>query len=322
MAQKTSLPQGKKGKGCLIGCLGLIIVLIVVFSGLEIYRRSVVRQRDENFLKTYQPKPEIADIAEKIGFTDEAKKTFYRSDPEFIPAATFAEYCLKNGVEMALACARSETPGEKKGSKPRIFLLQIDDARFIDSRYPSAAHELLHLAYHKLSSSEKQRVDNLIDQEIVRHKEDTHIDSLTDILTNAGGNYQEAIRGEMHSVFGVEYRDIAPGLEEYYRQYFTDRSGVVSLNEQGGLETRVRKLDQLSQEEKLFDSKLTALNAQLTQYKNAGDEASYNNLVGQFNTMVSQYNAKAAEAKRVYSEISQLYQYFNPNYKPPQNKTQ
>ena len=319
--KSAAVSSGRKGKGCSTGCLLVLIVVVILISGLEIFRRNVVRNYEENYLKTYKPKREIADLAEKMDLTDEAKNMFYRSDPEFIPADTFVEYCLKGGIEMALACARSETPGAKKGSKPRIFLLEIDDIRFVDSKYPSAAHELLHLVYHKFTTSEKQRIDNLVDQEIERHKDDPHIVSLSNILTKAGGNYQDAIRGEMHSVFGVEYRDISPELETYYAKYFTNRAGVVSLYEQGGLGTRVRKMIQLSNEIQLFESKLTALNTQLDQYKKAGDEAGYNSLVPQFNNIVSQHNAKVAESNRINSEMSELYKYFNSNYQSTEKTT-
>ena len=59
---------------------------------------------------------------------------------------------------------------------------------------------------------------------------------------------------------------------------------------------------------------------QLTAYQNAGDEAGFNSLIGQYNSMVSQYNAKVAQSQRAYAEVKQFYQYFNPDYKTPEER--
>lgn len=316
-----SLTPKKKGKGCLIGCLSAVGILIVLFVGLEVFRRYAVRRMDETFLQTYQPSPHIAEIAERTTMTDKAKKIFYRADPEFIQTDTFVQYCLeRKGVELALACARSETPGEKKGSGPRIFLLQVEDPRFVDSKFPASAHELLHLVFHKLSSEEKVRLGLLLDAELERRQDDTNLLEIVDILKTAGSD-KEAIYNEMHSVFGVEFRDISPELETYYAQYFTDRLQVVGMHETGGLETRIRKINQLSQETKALNAKLVGLNSQLTNLKNAGATDQFNSLVPQFNSLVNQYNAKVREGNKIYAEIEVFYKLINPDFQPPQEKS-
>ena len=313
-------PAKKKGKGCLIGCLSLVGILIVVFAGLEVFRRYTVRRMDETFLQTYQPSPQIAEIAEKTTMTDTAKKIFYRADPEFVPTDVFVRYCLeKKGVELALACARSDTPGEKKSTGPRIFLLQIEDPRFTYNKFPSSAHELLHLIYHRLTAQDKSRLTPLLDAELQRHQDDLHLMEIVDIIKNSGGD-QEVILNEMHSVFGVEFRDISPELETHYAQYFADRLQVVAMYETGGLETRTRKLDQLSQETKALNTKLVGLSNQLTNLKNTGADDQYNNLIPQYNALVNQYNSKVREGNKIFAEVEVFYKLINPDFQPPQEK--
>ncbi len=322
MAQKNSSSQGKSGKGCFKGCLVVLVIIVVCITGLEIFRRYAMRRYEENFLKTYTPSAELAEIAQKTSLTDKAKKIFYQADPEFIGSDIFATYCLgRNGAELALACARSSTPDNKKSSKPRIFLLRIEEPEFADSRFPSSAHEILHIAYRKLSTEERERIGNLIDQELARRQDDSHLRGIGDIIKTSGDDANEELRNEMHSIFGVEYRDISSELEEYYAQYFFDRKALVLLYENAGFEKRIRKIGEIARQTKIVDSQLTSMSTQLTAYQKSGDTDSYNSMVAEFNAKVYQYNAKVQEGKKLYSDIEVLYALINPSYQPPQEKT-
>src|SRR3989338_11454224 len=301
MIAKTS--QGKKGKGCLKGCLTLIVLLVLFFGGLEVFRRVMVKRLDETYLQRYKPLPEIADIAEKTTLTDTAKKIFYRADPEYIGQDKFVTYCASGGVELALACARSDTPDDKERKGARIFLLAITDPEFVDSKYPSAAHELLHIGYQKFSISEKKRVGELIDRELANHQDDPHLTGIVDIIKKAKSNWQEEARNELHSIFGTEYRNLLPELETHYSQYFSDRNSLVAMHEKSGLTKGIRKLSELQNELNDLDAQLTELSGRLYSYKNSGNSSDYNALIPQFNNLVNQYNAKVSEGKSVFEGI-------------------
>jgi len=315
MAQKPS--QGKKGPGCLVIALIVIFVPILLIGGFFFFATSDLRRSDEEVLKTYQPTVEIAEIAEKNTLTDKGKAAFYRAQPEFIDGEVFRKYCLGNGVE-ALACI-----GPKRGGGPfggrQIFLLKIDDPKFADHKYAAAVHEMLHAIYDRLSSSEKKRVNGLLEQELSKHQDDVHLTGPINILKKRGKTNKD-IDSELHSKFGVEYNDLSPELEEYYKQYFVDRQKVVGLFKNGGFNSRVRKMDEIRYEMEALAPQLTSMQSQLTAYQNTGDATNFNNLLGQYNSMVSQYNAKAAQSQRIYGEIQQFYQYFDPAYKPPAEK--
>lgn len=306
MAQKA--PPGKKGIGCLGIALIVVFVPILLLAGVIFFSSSQLRHSDEEILKTYQPSPEIAEIVEKNALTEKGKVELYRTDPKLVDAQSFIKYCRiqARGVE-PLACNASKPGGGPFGGR-QIFLLQIDDQRFSDHKFSATVHEMLHSAYNRLGSEEKKSLSVLLDQELKNHQNDSHLIMVIDTMKKNNKNDEEDIQEELHSKFGVEYSDLSPGLEDYYKQYFADRAKVVELFKKGGFNSRVRRMDEISYQTK-------TLAPQITEYKQAGDVANFNRLVGQ-------YNALAAESQRIYSEIQQFYQYFNPDYKAPENKAQ
>lgn len=299
-------PTGKKKKGCLFGCLTLIVIIVVFFSGLEIFRRYViVKTIDKDAFKPYERTSEITDIAQTIPFTDKARDFFYKIEPRLVDAPDFIKFCktVARGVE-SLACFANKPYGGPFTDKT-IFLLQITDPRFTDHKYSAAAHEFLHLAYKKLGSEEKTRLNSLLKQELSKHMDDTHLNTILKEMNRVGKDNSE-ITEELHSKFAVEYRDISPELEEYYTEYFSDRKKIVDLYIKGGFNSRIRRIDQLNGEIKV-------LNGQLAAIQNSGDTDKYNSLVGE-------HNAKVSEAGKLYAEVQEFYAYFNPDYVLPEKK--
>jgi hypothetical protein len=105
-------------------------------------------------------------------------------------------------------------------SKGRVFILDAPDQH--DQAVVTAAHEMLHLAYRRLSQTQKDELAPLLDQAIAAHLSDGLADELRSETTPADR------RDEAHSLLGTEYKDLPVGLEQYYKQYFTDRSKVLA----------------------------------------------------------------------------------------------
>ncbi len=317
-----TLPQQKKGVGCLTIALAIIFVPIILLGGFFFFSTSNLRRSDEEVLKTYQPTAEIAEIAEKNTLTDKGKASLYRTDPKLVDAESFMKSCQTKarGIE-PLACIAPKPGGGPFGGR-QIFLLQIDDPRFADHKYSAAVHEMLHSAYDRLGSDEKKRVNALLDQEFTKHQDELYLVEVAETLKNRKGNTIEDVQEELHSKFGVEISDLSQKLEEYYKQYLNDRQKVVGLYKNGGFDSRVRRMNEIRYETKTLAPQIKSMESQLTAYQNAGDAAGFNSLIGQYNGMVNQYNAKVAESQLAYNEIQEFYQYFNPDYKPPQKQAQ
>ncbi len=311
----TSPPVAKKRHGCLKiffkGCLVVVVLVValIVFGAV----RSGDFLSDESIVKKFPPSAEIADIALQDTFTDKGKAMLYRTKPEFVNGETFRARCIADGVE-GLACTDTQ----------QTTFLQIDDPKFIDHKYSAAAHEMLHVAYHKLKDSEKPPLNALLDQELAKHQDDYHLTGILDMLKEKKAGDTETLYSELHSKFGVEYAELIPELEEHYRLYFTDRAQVVRLYQNGGFNSRVRRIDQLNKEGKVLETKINAIESTLRSLQADGvtDIDGYNAKVNQVNALIRQYNAKAAESKKVFAEVETFYRYFNPNYKTPEAKTE
>ncbi len=298
-------------KGCLFGCLGLFLLVAVLFVvGLA---NNDDWHSDAYILKKYPPTAEIAEIALKNTFTDKGKSMLYRTKPQFVLGEEFRKICVSDGVE-GLAC----TDGRK------TTFLQIDDPEFDDHKFSAAAHEMMHVAYKILKTDDQARVDAMLEQELKKHQDDTHLTGILDILKEKKVGDADTVKSELHSKFAVEYIDLSPELEEYYRRYFTDRQQAVKLYRNGGFNSRVRRLDQLSQENVALEAKINVLDKKLRTLRNAPDldVDSFNAQVNQINGLIKQYNAKVAESQKVYAEVERFYRYFNPDFKAPEPKAE
>ncbi|MDP3992727.1 MAG: hypothetical protein Q8Q05_00715 [bacterium] len=316
-AESPAPSTGKKRHGCLKGCFKGCLVIAVLVVALVIYGavKSGSFLSDESIIKKFPPSTVIADIALQNTYTDKGKAMLYRTDPKFVDGETFRAICAADGIE-GLACTDTK----------KTTLLQIDDPEFIDHKYSAATHEMLHVAYYRLTDTETTAVNALLDQELARHQDDDHLVSILDILKEKKAGDTETMYSELHSKFGVEYTDLVPGLEEHYKLYFVNRAEVVRLYQEGGFNSRVRRIDQLKQEGVAMEKKIDALNSTLRSLQAAGvaneDVDDFNAKVNQHNSLVRQYNAKAAESQKLFAEVETFYRYFNPDYKSPAAKSE
>lgn len=315
MPQKNP-SQGKKGHGCLKGCLIFIGIIIVFGFAISSFVGQEWNRSDEDVLKSYKAPPEVTDLAETTGMNDKGRATLYRGEPQFIQGYAFKKKCLGKGFQGELAGGCMLSGPVKQGflglpiAGTQIYLLKIDDPEFVDHKYTTAAHEMLHIIYKRLDSKDRKSIDELVDKEIERHKDDKYIVARVEAMKRLKKNYQD----ELHSQFGTAYRDVSPELEEHYKGYFADREKLLTLSDREGLTKRIRRQDELSQELTELNGKLTAMKAQI--------DAGNNDLVPQFNSMVSQYNTKATEVRQINSEMIQFYKYIDPDYQPPQQQFQ
>ena len=313
MAKKTS--QGGKGHGCLKGCLTAIVVIVVLGFGISSFVSQDWNRSDETVLNSYQAPPEVAELAEQTGMSDKGKATLFRGEPVFLQGDAFKKKCLSKGFqgELAGGCMLAGPMSGPFGlpvAKMRVYILKIDDLEFVDHKYTTAAHEMLHIVYKRLDSKDRKRVDDLIGKEIAKRPDDKHIVARVEAMKRLKKNYQD----ELHSQFGTVYRDLLPELEDHYKEYFIDREKLLVIADREGATKRMRRQDELAQE-------LTELNEKLTVMKGQID-AGNNDLVPQFNAMVSEYNTKAAEARQINSEMITFYKYIDPDYQPPQQQSQ
>lgn len=223
--------------------LTLVIGLLSVFW-LDARFHDPDFYSDEKLLRAsreYHPDPAIAKIAEETTMTEKAKALFYSGIPEIAVQNDIDYFCktdeLKYIKEVQGCFGVAAHPGWfSKGrgygipvSGPVIFILKLKNES-PDSYSVTGAHEMLHYAYARLDDKEKERVNKLLETEFQKRK-------ANEVLVETIENYKKDgldIMNELHSEFGtgqngIWQKSLDPELEEYYKQYFTDRSKVVKL---------------------------------------------------------------------------------------------
>ncbi len=259
------LSRGKLFRGA-FGVVILVVAVLISFNAQTILDYARVYQ--------YQPTPEIYDIATQISFSDRGKFLFFTGQPVIEKAAEFNKYCISrnNDTTLILGCYVVNT----------IHIYDVPSQQITSVKPVTAAHEMLHVAYERLSPQEKERVDRLLMDEYSRLKSDSEFESRVK-------SYRESEPGELfnelHSIIGTEVSSISPDLEEYYSKYFLIRSKVVNLYQsyRNVFNKLTDQIDQLSLEaDRLF--------VELKQHSQ-----SYENEVAEFKSKQLVFNRRASQ---------------------------
>ena len=167
----------------------------------------------------YTPTSEIADIASRTKMTDEGTFYFYASKPQVENASQFNSSCERKEANSAiLGCYANN----------RIFVYGITNQQLDGIKEVTAAHEMLHAVYQRMSDTDKQRIDELLEQEYKKMANNTELAERMNFYAKyeAGERYNE-----LHSIVATEFPVISSELEAHYKKYFTDRAAVISLHE-------------------------------------------------------------------------------------------
>jgi hypothetical protein len=187
-----------------------VVFLLALAALLWLAIANRVAVGDWVYFLHYQPSAQTVKVADEAALSPLGRHLFYRTDPQF---ASLAEVNAACDVER-LGCLTSHGTG---------YIL--DDPSQPDQTVVTAAHEMLHLAYRRLPSHEKDRLAPLIDQAIAANS----VNGLADELSHE--TTAEDRRDEAHSLLGTEYSNLPDDLEAYYQQYFTDRAKVVAAED-------------------------------------------------------------------------------------------
>ncbi len=311
--------------------LSLFFLLIVLAIGvwMVLHRQFIV---DQITVWQFQPGKEIVALSDDAGMNDHGTFLFYASRPELQSAADFNTNCqTRESQSIVLGCYVHN----------RIFLFNVTDSRITGVKAVTAAHEMLHAAYERLSTSERDRVNKLLEIQLAK----TDDQDITDLVALYNKIEPGEQWNELHSLFGTETVQLPDELEVYYKQYFTDRSKVVAAYTTyhrvfTDLKSQATTLqDQLSSKKTLIDNKTAEYNATLVQLESdikmfnqraaaAGgftSQAEFSRartdlmtrqsalvaLARQINTLVTEYNQGATNLNALGIEINELNQNLN-----------
>lgn len=228
---------------------------------------------DQVVVANFQPSGQINQVVQEIKFTDRGRFMFLAAQPELSDRDTFNKYCEKK-VEKTVVLGCYLGP-------QHIYIYNITDPRVAGVRQVTAAHEMLHVAYDRLSYSEKKRIDKLVQSALLT------VEKAEPSLAERLKAYDQAEPGErnneLHSILGTESVTLPAELEKYYEQYFTSRSIITTYAAQYDkvFEDIKRQQKQLVVD---LDNLANEIN-QLTQQ--------YNSQIQQLNNDVETFNRRA-----------------------------
>lgn len=258
--------------------------------------------RDWWFLRSYEPPQAIETLAERADMSETGRRYFYASDPRLHDDEAFNEHCTPLPESSVLGCYSSDS---------RIHILRVERQELEGIMTVTAAHEMLHAAYHRLPRGERDEVVELLETEFA-DIDDPEVISLIERYAERGG--EEVRRDELHAVLPTQVEDLSAELEDYYGQYFRDRQEVIEWYQQYNstftqlreqiqayedrLENLRAQIERLEERLENQQARLERLNSQLEQREADGDIAGYNALVPQQNRAVETYNGLVESYRR------------------------
>ncbi|MFF8817793.1 hypothetical protein ACF07D_07330 [Leucobacter sp. NPDC015123] len=197
--------------------VAVALVVAVAAGGLVAYSyRGEIR--DHFLAASFEPTPRIDQIRGEIELSSTGERVFLASQPTIGGRDEFNEWCA--GVDHT-------EEGHVLGcfAERRIRLFEVTDNRLTGVVETTAAHELLHAAWSRMSQDERAALtETLIAEYDERAATDTDFEQRMSVYESLS---RSAFANELHSVFGTEVRDLSPTLEEHYARWFEDRSVIV-----------------------------------------------------------------------------------------------
>lgn len=166
---------------------------------------------------SYEPSSSVSTIAKNLHLTEKGKFIFYATRPAVEDRATFNRECPRQEEKTPiLGCYTKED---------RIYVYDLTNEQLDGMEEVTAAHELLHAVWYRMSDSERRKI--AIELRAAYHR------VATEELKSRMEYYERTEPGEtdneLHSILGTEFSTLGEPLESYYSQYF-NRSTVLAYH--------------------------------------------------------------------------------------------
>ena len=287
---------------------GLLIIVASVLIALWLLANRQQVQ-DQMSVWQYQPTSEITQLADRSGMNDSGKFYFYASQPKVEDATTFSKDCGTTETSTAiLGCYNGRY----------IYIYNVTNTQLDGIKETTAAHEMLHAAYARLSSSDKTYINGLLEAEYQKLKVNKDFAARMAFYAKTEPGERD---NELHSVIGTEVASISPELEQYYQRYFQDRSKVITMhndyasvfaNLQAQSDTLSKQLTDLgntiNQQTKDYNAQVTTLSADISSFNQRASSGGFDSKAefdSQRATLVTKVSQLDQMREMINSEITQ-----------------
>jgi len=186
------------------------VVDVIILFAVSILGVAGVRNAhavgDWAFFLRYDPPAEITALAHDAGMSETGKRKFMRFSPELLTADELQQACGDFGI----GCIKNQN----------IYILKDTTPEQRNRSVVTAGHEMLHVAWSRLTQEEKQELISHLSEQITTLEGDPVLNRFSRFQGNEYYN-------EAHSYLGTEVDRLSPALEEHYRQFFDDRQKIV-----------------------------------------------------------------------------------------------
>lgn len=244
------------------------VVSVLLALLLVVNRQQVI---DQLTVWQFHPSSEIQALADRSGMGDRGEFYFYASQPTLESADAFNQKCTRQEESTAIL-------GCYVGG--RIYIYNVDDKTLDGIREVTAAHEMLHAAYERMSDGERSRINALVEDEYAKLRTDSKFAERMAFYDRTEPGQRD---NELHSIIGTEVANVSPKLEVHYKAYFADRSKVVALHEK-----YASVFQELQQRSETLSNQLTQLTDQIEKAV-----SQYNADVQKLNGDIESFNQRA-----------------------------
>ena len=289
-------PQPSKKTTAATAKLATLLFTLLLVAAFGVAALNAQNIQDWWKLRGYQPPSAVAQLADQDTMNAYTRHLFYLNKPQLLDTVTsFRKYCPENKDTIVLGCYH---PGQNG-----IFVYNVQDPSLAGVQQVTAAHEVLHAVYARLSARDRNDLDSQL-QNFYQH-------GLTNQRVIAEVKlYQQTeptdVMDEMSCTFGTEVASLPAPLEAYYKRFFTNRAAIVGYEQQyeGEFTSRQSAISnddqQLAAMKQQIDSQEASLTALLNQINadqsrldgllSSGQTTAYNAAADSYNSEIDRYN--------------------------------
>ena len=276
--------------------ISIVCIIIILACGAYLLMQQDF-MRDRLTAWSFKPSAEVSAVEEKLNLTDDGKLIFNASTPVLEQQDDFNKHCESHEKEISiLGCYNNR----------KIYLYDIKTDELPGVVESTAAHELLHAVYERLSSSEQNDIQSKLDQV---YKD--NYDLLSKDLEIYSASEQKE---ELYVRAATQIVSLPEDLEKHYAKYFNDQDAIVAYYD--SYITPFRKLEKEMEDlEKELKDLGVKIDQETSEYESRADSLSaavdeFNNCANTTNCFSSQYafNVRRNELLAEQSAVDALYE--------------
>ncbi len=265
---------------------------------------------DQWVARGYVSTTDSSEVLENLDLTEKGDLVYRASLTEVDGKESFKERCPVEAYEEAsvLGCY----------SARRIYVLKVDEPRLAGVEEVTAAHELLHAKFERMSSDEREETGELLN-DLMDMVSDKEIKELTDSYKKALG-VGEDFNNELFAIYGTQLEDVGEELEGLYSEYFKNRKGVVEKyrsysaefkRAEDAIKSYDAELEALRSEKDIIEAELQELDRELSSEKAALDQLQFGDSAEEYQRAAAAYNSKVVKFNTKVNRVREIINEYN-----------